>query len=116
MRAAGPHNTARFEQVEKNLGSALKAAGRWAYAYDGAEDPIRAQITEAVFEKTYIDNDGNVTSKLRPLFAELLRRSKKKRKSETYLTSPTIPFLISPYLQTRSALQTSTLLFNRVGV
>ena len=78
MRAAGPHNTARFEQVEKNLGSALKAAGRWAYAYDGAEDPIRAQITEAVFEKTYIDNDGNVTSKLRPLFAELLRRSKKK--------------------------------------
>ena len=74
------HTTqARFEQIEKNLGLALKAAGRWAYAYDCAEDPIRAQINDAVFEKIYIDNDGHVTSKLRPLFAELLRRSKNKK-------------------------------------
>ena len=74
------HNTqTRFEHIEKNLGSALNAAGRWAYAYDSAKDPIRAQINDAVFEKIYIDNDGNATSKLRPLFAELLRRSKNKK-------------------------------------
>ena len=32
-----------------------------------------------MFDKVFIDNDGNVTSRLRPLFAELLRRSKNKK-------------------------------------
>ena len=71
IRAADP--------IERNLGAALKAAGRWAYAYERSPSEIRSQINEAVFEKIYIDNDGNVTSKLRPLFAELLRRSKNKK-------------------------------------
>ena len=78
------HNTqTRFEQIEKNLGSALNAAGRWAYAYENAPPKIRNQINEAVFENIDIDididNNGNVTSRLRPLFAELLRRSKNKK-------------------------------------
>lgn len=74
------HNTkTRFEQIEQNLGLALKVAGRWAYAYEDAPPKIRGQINEAVFEKIYIDNDGNVTSELRPLFAELVQRSKNKK-------------------------------------
>ena len=66
---------ARFEDVERNLDKALQAAGRWAYAYGESDDLNRAAINDAVFEKIYIDNDGMVSSTLRPLFSELFRRS-----------------------------------------
>ena len=53
---------------------------RKAHAYGSADDDrIRAQINDAVFDKIFVDNDGMVTSRLRPLFAELLRRSKNKK-------------------------------------
>ncbi len=71
--------TTRFEQIERNLKSALDSAGKWAHAYGSAPDSIRAQINDAVFDKIYIDNDGLATSRLRPLFAELLRRSKNRK-------------------------------------
>ena len=71
--------TTQFKEIEQNLEAALASAGKWVSAYSGADALIRAQINDAVFDQVFIDNDENVTSRLRPLFAELLLRSKNKK-------------------------------------
>ena len=68
LRATSLH----FEEVEANLNQALGLAENWAAAYRDAGPTIRRQMTQAIFTKIYVDDEGGVTSEFSEPFERLL--------------------------------------------
>ena len=65
----------KFDVVETHLKASLKFVGNLHTAYLEANQRIRRQINQAIFERFLIADDGGITGQLRAPFALLLQAS-----------------------------------------
>ncbi len=65
----------KFDIVERNLKGALTFVGNLHTAYAEANQRVRRQINQAIFERLLISSDGEIIAELRPPFNLLLQAS-----------------------------------------
>jgi hypothetical protein len=92
-----------LEQTERMLGACLDFAQRCDRVYAAAPTRLRRQMNQAMFEKFYLDDDGEVTAELAGPFKVLLDPRLLGTELIALLSNPAVDSEIGQVLQIAAA-------------